>query len=103
MCCVLCAAGSQALRQLSSPGKSGSMFLLSGEFYCVASGSACEFVPPSGVGMTGSRTPWRLHVISEESGVVGVGYAHGYLHALLMLMCMHPSGVAFLAGRHALA
>jgi hypothetical protein len=28
---ALCAAGSQALRQLSSPGKSGSMFLLSGE------------------------------------------------------------------------
>lgn len=35
VCCVCCRpcvfTGSQALRQLSSPGKSGSMFLLSGE------------------------------------------------------------------------
>lgn len=42
-------------------------------------------------------------MISEKSGVVGVGYAHGYLHALLMFMCMHPSVVAFLADGRALA
>jgi hypothetical protein len=31
---MLSLAGAQALRQLNSPGKSGSMFLLSGEWWC---------------------------------------------------------------------